>query len=194
MGVRPEASVPAGMMKTVEADDWRAKARGETPLQRADRNFQELLAELRVLQTGVQILFGFLLIFAVQPRFEQISAFSKVIYLATLVLCCVATAFLMAPVAYHRTLFARGMKPEIVQSSDRLAHGGIAALFLAIISALLLILDLVIDSRAIAAVLTGCVAVVFASLWYVLPHRLRRRGGRAGKLGPSNSAADSPPQ
>lgn len=149
------------------------EARRETPFQRADRNFQELLAELRVLQTGVQILFGFMLILAVQPRFADTSSFTRVTYLVALMLCCAATALLMAPVAYHRTLFARGLKPEVVRASDRLARGGMMALFLAIVTSVLLVFDLVVN-RIVAVVLTACVAAVFLLLWYVMPLRRLR--------------------
>ncbi len=155
----------------------RLQGRSETPLQRADRNFQELLAELRVLQTGVQILFGFLLILAVQPRFGSASTFAKVTYLVTLLLCCAATALLMSPVAYHRAWFAKGLKPEVVHVSDLLAQGGMAALFLAIVSAVLLVLSLVLDF-VLAIILSGCVAAFFALLWYLLPFRRLRNLGR----------------
>ncbi|WP_147304569.1 DUF6328 family protein [Thermasporomyces composti] len=150
------------------------EARRETPFQRADRNFQELLAELRVLQTVVQILFGFMLILAIQPRFAAASGFTHVTYLIALVLCCTATALLMAPVAYHRTLFARGLKPEVVRVSDRLARGGMVALFLAIVASVLLVFDLAVN-RFVAVVLTVCVATVFVLLWYVMPLRRLRQ-------------------
>ena len=159
-------------------DTDRLEGRSETPLQRADRNFQELLAELRVVQTGVQILFGFLLILAVQPRFGAASTFAQVTYLVTLVLCCLATALLMAPVAYHRALFAKGLKPEVVRASNRFARAGMVALFLAIVSAVLLVLDLVF-SLTYAIVLAGCVALVFSLLWFVLPLRRLRSSGKA---------------
>jgi hypothetical protein len=156
--------------------DGTSAGRRETPLQRADRNFAELLAELRVLQTGVQILFGFLLILAVQPVFSRASTFARVTYLITLLLCCAATALLMAPVAYHRALFAKGLKPEVVRASNRLARSGMATLFLAIVSAVLLVIDLVLG-LTLAIVLASCVAVMFAVLWYLLPlRRLRQHG------------------
>jgi hypothetical protein len=149
------------------------ESRKETPVQRADRNFQELLSELRVLQTGVQILLGFLLILAVQPKFTGVSTYTLVIYLVTLLLCCAATALLMAPVAYHRTFFAKGLKPEVVRASTRLARGGMVALFLAIVSAVLLVVGLV-TGIVLAAILAACVALLFALLWYIAPwHRLR---------------------
>ena len=48
-------------------DSWNTHHRSEAPLKRADRNFAELLQELRVLFTGVQILLGFLLTLAFSP-------------------------------------------------------------------------------------------------------------------------------
>ncbi|MEQ7124693.1 DUF6328 family protein [Actinopolymorpha sp. B11F2] len=151
--------------------------RRETPLERADRNFQELIAELRVLQTGVQILFGFLLILAVQPRFAEASAFSRVTYLVTLILCCAATALLMAPVAYHRMLFAKGLKPEVVRASNRFARCGMTTLLLAIVSAVLLVINLVLG-LTLAIVFASCVGVLFVLLWYLLPLRRLRQSGR----------------
>jgi hypothetical protein len=55
------------MLRTLhDHDDWNAEARGETPMQRADRAYAEILQEVRVAQTGVQILFAFLLALAFQ--------------------------------------------------------------------------------------------------------------------------------
>ncbi|WP_020575655.1 DUF6328 family protein [Actinopolymorpha alba] len=177
-------------------NEWILRARRETPLQRADRNFQDLLAELRVLQTGVQILFGFLLILAVQPRFAEATPFGRGVYVVTLLLCCAATALLMAPVAVHRAMFAKGRKQEVVRVSNRLALGGMASLFLAIVSAVLLVLDLVFG-LVIAIVLATLVAVLFAMLWYVLPVRrlLARRPGPDAEYrpgaGPGGSGTDA---
>jgi Family of unknown function (DUF6328) len=148
--------------------------RPETPAERADRNFLELLNELRVLQTGVQILFGFLLILAVQPRFANASDFERLVYLITLMLSCGATALLMAPAAYHRMLFAQGRKAEVVTASNRLANAGICVLLLAMSSATLLVVELVF-SQALAWMLSICVAVTFAAVWIGLP--LSRRAG-----------------
>ena len=44
-------------------------ARDETESERLDRNFGDLLQELRVAQTGVQILFAFLLTLPFTERF-----------------------------------------------------------------------------------------------------------------------------
>jgi hypothetical protein len=172
------------------AGDEHGPARpGESPVQRADRNFQELISELRVLQTGVQFLFGFLLILAVQPRFADPGTFGRVTYVVTLALCCAATALLMAPVAYHRALFAKGVKPEIVKVSSRFARAGMLALFLAIISAVLLVVDAVLGLLG-ASIVAAIVAVFFAVLWYAVPLRrlralTRHHEHRGGESHPS---------
>lgn len=96
-------------------------ARNETPLQRADRNFVELLQELRVTQTGVRILFAFLLSLAFTSRFGDLDPVQRVTYVVTLLLSVLAAALFTAPAALHRSLFQQGAKPRIVQVSSRLA-------------------------------------------------------------------------
>jgi Family of unknown function (DUF6328) len=64
--------------------EWNRAQRGETSLERLDRNWADLLQELRVVQTGVQLLTGFLLILPFQSRFEQLTTTQQTIYLVTL--------------------------------------------------------------------------------------------------------------
>ena len=52
---------------------------------RLTRNWSELLQELRVAQTGTQILTGFLLTLPFTPRFAELGTREEIIYLATLV-------------------------------------------------------------------------------------------------------------
>jgi hypothetical protein len=148
--------------------DELADRRDETPAQRADRNFGELLQELRVLQTGVQILFGFVLIMSVQPLLHDASRFTRTAYLVVLGLCCVSTALLMGPAAYHRMLFGKGRKAEVVKGSHLLARGGIVTLMLAICAAVLLVTDLV-AGRTMGWIFTAFVLAFFVAVWYVMP-------------------------
>jgi len=104
------------MLCTVhDHDDWNAGARGETPMQRADRAYGEILQEVRVAQTGVQILFAFLLALAFQARFAAITDFQRVVYVVTLMLCAAATALLIAPAAMHRVIYRRRLKQHLVR-------------------------------------------------------------------------------
>src|SRR5690242_10371873 len=99
-------------------------ARNETPLERADRNFGELLQELRVTQTGVQILFAFLLTLAFSPRFPSPDTAHRPTSVPPLRLARAAPRLFPAPAALPRSLFQRGAKPRIVQVSSRLAAIG----------------------------------------------------------------------
>lgn len=158
-------------------DDTRRRVadteRTETRAEQADRNFNELLQELRVSQMGVQILFAFLLTLAFQSRFSQVDSFQLTTYVVTLLLCACATALLIAPVSLHRAMFRKGRKREVVEAAAKLAKGGLLMLFLAICGAILFIFDVVL-SRPLALGLSGGVSVVFLGLWYVLPWRVSR--------------------
>jgi hypothetical protein len=147
------------------------EGRPETYLEGLDRNFVELLQELRVAQTGVQILFGFLLTMPFSNRFGQATTLQLVIYTITVLACALAVAFLVAPVSYHRRVFRQGRKAELVRWSNTLAWGGLAALLVAMAGAIFLVLD-VIAGPAVAGPLTAALVVVYILLWYVLPRRI----------------------
>ncbi|MBT2475797.1 sodium:proton antiporter, partial [Microbacterium sp. ISL-103] len=99
---------------SVELDD-RADGRDETPNERADRNWEELLQELRLMLTGPQILTGFLLAVAFTPRFEDMDEFQRDVYVGLVALAALATILALAPVGMHRALFGRRRKPELVR-------------------------------------------------------------------------------
>ncbi|KJS54190.1 DUF6328 family protein [Streptomyces rubellomurinus] len=154
---------------------------GESPAARADRRLVELLQELRVLQTGVQIVFAFLLGVAFTPRFAELGDGQQDIYVTTLLLAVLASAVFATPVALHRGLFRHPGKERIVRVSVRIAQLGLVLLASALSGAVLLVLDVVLGTPA-AVVLTVVVALVFAGLWFVLPWAVRRplRDGEPG--------------
>jgi hypothetical protein len=154
-------------------DAWNTEHRAEAPLQRADRNFAELLQELRVAQTGVQILFAFLLTLSFMDRFAAIDAFQRGVYVFTLVASAVTVALLIAPVAVHRLLFQRGRKRELVRVGHRLALSGLLSLAATMLAGMLLVLDVVVGRVAAVSVI-AVLAAVFVALWVGLPLRLRR--------------------
>ncbi|MFJ8623397.1 DUF6328 family protein [Kitasatospora sp. NPDC093550] len=145
----------------------------ENPAVRADRRLVELLQELRVLQTGVQIVFAFLLGVAFTPRFTELSDAQQNVYVATLLLTVLASAVLATPVALHRGLYRHPGKSRIVTVSARIAQAGLLLLACALTGAVLLVLDVVLGA-AVAVPVTGLVALVFATLWFVLPWAVRR--------------------
>lgn len=153
--------------------------RDETPAERFDRNWLEVLQELRVLQTGTQILTGFLLALAFQPAFADLSDGQRAFYLVLIVLSGISAIIALAPVALHRIVFREGMKGTIV------GYGHVALMVaLVIVSALMIgvvgfVFDVVIGDAAawIAASLLGAAVVV---LWIVIPLAMRaRRRGKA---------------
>jgi hypothetical protein len=148
--------------------DWNTAARGETSMQRLDRNYAEILQEIRVAQTGVQLLLAFLLSLAFTPRFTTLTPFDKQLYVSTLLLGSASAALLMAPACYHRVVFRRRLKRHLVHAANRFAAIGLALLGLSLASAVLLILKIVVDQR-LAVVLTAGVLLWFAMWWYVLP-------------------------
>lgn len=140
--------------------------RNESEAARLDRNFNELLQELRVGQTGVQILFAFLLSIAFQQRFTTLSDAQRDVYLATLVAAAFAAVLLIAPVSMHRIVFRQHRKEELVTWTSRLAMAGLGAVAL--------IVD-VVAGLLPAVVITVAVAVVCGTFWYALPLRWRAR-------------------
>ena len=148
--------------------------RDETRAQRDDRNLAELLQELRISGLGVQVLFGFLLSLPFTVRFARLSQAQKDLYLASLVLCAVATALLLGPVAYHRLVFRRGQKEPLVNVASMLATFGLAAVGLAISAAVLLASSTVATGLP-AALITLFVVVLFGGLWFAFPLTRRHR-------------------
>jgi hypothetical protein len=157
-----------------EHGNWAERSRNETEEQRLDRNFLYLLQELRVAQTGVQILFAFLLTLVFQARFGVVETGGLVLYGIALAAAASAMALLIAPVANHRLLFRRRMMHEIVDLAHRTTLAGLALLFVAVEGSLLLACENAFGWAA-GIVITLLVGLVFAGSWLVLPLSLRRR-------------------
>jgi hypothetical protein len=164
---------PATRPEPGERDGSYASGRDETEAERLDRNYSELLQELRVAQAGVQILFAFLLTLAFTQRFPETSTLQRTIYVITLLLAAIAAALLIAPVPFPRLVFRRRQKDDLVEISNQLALGGLVALFLAMTGAVLLILDVVLGN-AVAFALAAFVAV-----WFLAAGRAAGRASRA---------------
>jgi len=170
--------------------------RPEGPLQRADRNMSELLQELRVAQTGVQILFAFLLALSFQPRFADVDEFQRWTYVVTLLLSLLTAGLLIAPAAVHRVTYGRGLKPEIVQTGHKLFAAGLATLVLTLVGGALLVLDVAVN-RSFAVTTSVVVGLVLTGLWFVLPMPLLRHQIQEEEQGdarnPLDNDANEPP-
>jgi hypothetical protein len=142
--------------------------RAESTAERDDRNLAELLQELRVAGLGVQVLFGFLLAIPFTTRFDRLSDPQRDLYVAALVLAALATALLLAPVAYHRVVFRQRQKEHLVRAANVLALAGLAVVALAVATSVGLVLSYVLPAGP-AIGLTAAIGVMFAGLWLILP-------------------------
>jgi len=151
----------------------------ESPDERLTRNVNELLQELRVAQAGVQFLFGFLLAVAFTEQYARASGFEQVVHLVAVLFATAAVALLTAPAAWHRMLFRRGQRPVILRVANTLAVTGLACLAVAMTATVLLLVK-VVAGPAVATVVTALVAVMFGTLWFLLPLRARGNGEMNG--------------
>jgi Family of unknown function (DUF6328) len=134
----------------------------------------ELLQEVRVAQTGTQILFAFLLGVPFTQRFGEVTSFQQTVYFGTLLAAAVASAFLIAPSAYHRILFRQKEKQFVIDASNVLIIVGLAFVALAMSGVILLITDLLYGETT-TAIATAAIVLVFVGLWYVVPITRRIR-------------------
>ncbi|HEX6460422.1 MAG TPA: DUF6328 family protein [Thermoleophilaceae bacterium] len=164
----------------------REERTGESEQERLNRNMNELLQELRVSQTGVQIIFAFLLALPFAQRFKEVTPFQRDVYFATLLLCGAAAAFFIAPVNAHRLIFRQQEKARLITNSNWMAIIGLACLATALVGVILLISDFLFGTTT-AVISTTCMFVLFAGLWYALPLSWLLRQGRSSSAEAASS-------
>src|SRR3954468_8245759 len=165
--------------------------RNETPLERCDRNLVELMQEVRVAQTGVQVLFGFLLTVPFTVRFDNITPTERAVYFITLMLAGAAAMLLIAPTSQHRLLFRCGDKQRLVMVANRYAIAGLLAVAATMVGAVLLVSLLVIGSLG-ASLATAAAAAGCGWSWYVEPLRRRRALDHASRSSPPPAGYERP--
>lgn len=149
----------------------------ETPDDRLERNWTEILQELRVTQTGTQILTGFLLTLAFQQRFTDLNQVQVDIYLVLVIVAGLTTALGLAPVSLHRTLFREGAKAQIVHVGDIILKATLVGVALVLTGTVLLIFDVVVGLTAAVIAASGTL-VVIVLVWVLLPILVRPRRNR----------------
>ncbi|MEU2717757.1 DUF6328 family protein [Streptomyces sp. NPDC007205] len=154
--------------------EGRRRGRNETEEERADRMWVELIQEVRVAQTGVQILFGFLLTVVFQQKYATLPHADQVIYIMTVVLGACATGALIGPVSLHRLVSGRRVKPQAVRLASRMTFVGLVMLLVTMASSLLLILRVATRSGYVPYLVAAVVAW-YLVCWYGLPLWARRR-------------------
>ncbi|GAA5199440.1 DUF6328 family protein [Microbacterium jejuense] len=158
-------------------EDDRIDGRDESPAERADRNWSEVLQELRVLQTGTQILTGFLLALAFQPAFSELTGPQRTAYLALVVLAALSSIVALAPVALHRAVFQHGVKPAVVRYGHLALVTALITVAVLVVGVVAFVFDVVVGGYTFwwAIVLLSAIII---TLWLVVPGiiRVRARG------------------
>lgn len=151
----------------------------ETPAERYDRNWSEVLQELRVLQTGTQILTGFLLALAFQPAFADLDAGKKTFYLVLVVLAALSSIIALAPVAVHRMLFRRHAKGTVVEYGHVSLITALVTVSVLLVGVVAFVFDVVVSvgaSVTAAAALAATILVGWLAIPAVIRARRRARG------------------
>jgi hypothetical protein len=140
----------------------------ETDKDRLNRNLDQLLQELRVVITGVQVLFAFLLAVPFSAQFTRTDRFERVTFFVALLFAALAVVLLLAPSIQHRILFRHEQKAYLVRVGSRLTIAGMTALALSMCLSLVLVAHVLYGLWA--ALATGTAALVsFGAVWYALP-------------------------
>lgn len=149
------------------------QGRRETPEERADRNWSDLLQELRVSQTGVQLLAAFLVTLPFQSRFTELDDFQQRWYLGLLALAFLTVGVTLAPVAIHRQVFQGGAKPRLVRAAHVLTELALGLIALLLAGIAFLVVDVVLD-RTAATLASGVSLLVLLVLLVAVPHLVSR--------------------
>ena len=150
------------------------RSRSETHIQKVDRSYLELLQEVRVALTGVQLVLAFLLVCAYSPMFRLLSPGWRVLYVVGLISGLSAAACLIAPACCHRLIYGRRLKPELFALANRLTVCGMGCLLGAVACVLALVVG-PLTGGPVGAAVSAFVLALFFMIWYILPLVLRRR-------------------
>jgi Family of unknown function (DUF6328) len=155
---------------------------------RQSRPYAELLQEIRIAQTGSQVLLGFLLSLGFTDRFAKLEFLQKALYVGALTLSVAATALLVAPTLFRQLTFRRLTEHQASLSGNRCVLGGLTILMCAILGSLLLGLSSVFPPEVAVPITVGSF-IWFTLLWFVFPAWSRARYSEAIPVSTGRRAA-----
>lgn len=156
-----------------DADTSADAVRNETPTERLDRNWADILQELRSVLTGTQLISGFLLAAAFAPRFTELDAYELGLYLTLVALAALATVIGLAPVILHRMLYGRRQKDRLVRTANRILFVLLGVVSLLAVGVAGLIFDVAV-SREAGFIAIGATLLAVIAVWVVVPVMARR--------------------
>lgn len=146
----------------------------ETHKERVERDYNELLLEIRIALPGVQVIFAFLLTVPFSYRFTDLSHVQQYVYFVALLCVALACALLLAPSAHHRIRYRAGDKEWITRRSTKFVLGAMASLIPGLAGAMFVVTDMIL-SRGAAFVVAVVFAVLLGGLWFLVPLRRARK-------------------
>ena len=147
--------------------------RNETAQERLDRKWEDQLQELRVMQTGVQLMAGFLLTLPFTTAFPDLDTVQRGMFLTLMVVAATTTLIVITPVSVHRHLSGQHIKERVVAAGQRAMLAALTGVALLVSGILTFIFDVVVG-RVPALCVGAAAAVVAVSLLLVVPRRLSR--------------------
>jgi uncharacterized protein DUF6328 len=154
-----------------------ADDRDETEDEKLDRNWNDMLQELRVVQTGVQLLSGFLLTLPFTERFGDLDVWQERLYLALVLTAGLAIGVTLTPVMVHRRVFGQHVKERVVAAGHAFLQVVMVLLALIIVGISTLIFS-VVRTWSEALVVTVVSGAVLVGLLLVVPLVVGRRNAR----------------
>ena len=154
----------------MSSSDGRDESRDE----QLDRNWDELLQELRITQTGLQLLSGFLLTLPFTQVFAGLDDTQQGLYLALVAVAAIAVGLNMTPIMLHRRVFGEHVKDRVVEVGHVISQVVIGAVALLVTGTATLIFSVVLSWTA-GLVAGSVLLAVLVALLVVLPRRFQPR-------------------
>ncbi|MCG2620829.1 DUF6328 family protein [Arthrobacter sp. I2-34] len=160
-------------MATEDRVSEESNGRHESFEEKLDRNWNDLLQELRVMQTGAQIITAFLMTLSFQNRFDDLEAYQVGLYITLLAFSALLTGLIMMPVAIHRQLFGLHVKDSTVAQGHRIVKAAVLGIGLMATGCVAFIVDVVAGDRP-AFIIGGIVLAIMLVMLWLLPRLLKR--------------------
>lgn len=139
----------------------------------------DLLAELRILLQGAQVLTSFLIILPFNVDFGGVAATERWVYTATFGCSVVSLVLLSAPALHHYLRRPMRHPEQFKHTATRLVRVGAVFMSLALVLATRMVAGAVGLPAALTWVLPGGLTLLLGWVWWALPlsHERREYGG-----------------
>jgi hypothetical protein len=152
--------------------DAQGSGREETIDEQADRKWNDLLQELRVMQTGTQLIAGFLLTLPFQSKFDELDTYQRTLYLVIVLIALLTTALVVTPIAVHRRVSGRHVKQRLVRVAELFVAGVLSGIGLLLVGISMFVFDVVLGRTA--GIVVGVPLLVVVLLLVGVPERMLR--------------------